>query len=529
MNYLTKLYVHNQENLIKFSWLIPILFWAILYIYRPFLLGFYHDDWHILVYMPLKFYAENYPETYPSFPDLGFYFFINFYSNRPLTGITCWLLSLICHDSPFKWHCAVIITNMATAWSIRLLVRKFLTLIHEDKAYLGDIAATFWLVFPWSMAINTWPTLIPNQLTIICFSLSGCFLFTAWSKHKIGWFLPALFFLLSCLSYESFYGQFIIYIIIGFIYRIHKQNTILALFLPLLSFGFAQGAVILFNRFGGVFIQHSVRKTLNKDWPQLWLSSLQNLPETLLQSLTIFKSFFIIIILIGIFIFIFACVEQIIRYPLQRNKSLFQAIFASLAFILGGIIAVAIYSIAGYAMTSIGVESRVTLSLSFWITLVLVSWSLVILKSRLYIRRVSLIITLSGLLCLSGATMIQLQSWIKSWETQQQILRSAPLNKVRNLKNNTYIVLNNYPDEFKGVTVFQSDWDFNSAMNYTYSLPSTIRFLLQRETLVTTWNGETIQQTSPGNWEFSYEADEVWVWNYKNKSFKKAIPPFQIP
>ncbi len=529
MNNLNKLDIKNQNKLIRFSWIIPIIAWVALYIYRPFFLGFYHDDWSILIYMPLKFYPEHLSHIYSNFPNPEFYYFINFYSNRPLTGLVSWFLSTLCHDSPFKWHCAVIIANLVTAFSIRLLVRSFLALINENKLYLGDFAATLWLVFPWSMAINTWPTLIPNQLTIICFSLSGYFLFSAWKDNRIGWFRPALFFLLSCLSYESFYGQFIIYIMIGFIYEIHKKNGILALVLPFLSYSFIQIFVVIFNRLGGVFIQHSVKKTLYEDWYHLWLSSLQNLPEILLESLTIFKSFFIVTLAIGAFIVIFACIEEIVRHSLKENKSLFQAILALVTFMLGGIIAVAIYSIAGYAMLGVGLESRVTLSLSYWMTLMLVPIALIVLNSRQYINKVGVMVALSGLLCMGGATTMQLQSWIKSWDIQQEIIASAPLNEIQKAKSNAFIVLKNYPPDYKGVTIFKAEYDIGSAMKYSHSLPSTLRFLLQNEPLITTWDGQAIQQSSPGHWNLTYDADEVWLWNFQNRSFRKANPPFQIP
>ncbi len=525
---MNKLSIQGKGEITQYSWIIPLVMWGLLYVYRPFFLGFYHDDWNILIYMPLKFYPETYSQVYPSFPDPGFYFFINFYSNRPLTGLVSWLLSFICHDSPYKWHFAVILTNLATAWSIRLLVRNFLTLIDENKKYLGDIAATFWLILPWSMAINTWPTLIPNQLTIICFSLSGYFLFGAWKDHKIGWFRPALFFLLSCLSYESFYGQFIIYILIGFIYGIHKKNGAVSLMLPLLGFGFSQALVILFNRFGGVLIQHAVRKTLNKDWLHLWLSSLNNLPATLLESFTTLRSFVTVILVIGILVFILACFEQFMGHSQQKKIAVIKAFLALLSFMLGGIIAVAVYSVAGYPMFGIGLASRVTLSLSFWLILMLIPASLIIINSRLFLRRAGLIVAISGLLFMSGATTIQLQSWIKSWDIQQDILASAPLNKMQKIKANSFVLLEGYPQYYQGVIVFENEWDINSAMNYSYALPSNTRFIPLKKELVISWDGQTLQQISPNYWKFSYEGDEVWIWNYQNQSFRKVTPPARV-
>lgn len=506
----------------KNYWLLPLTIWILLYSFRPFILGFYSDDWSILL-LPSR--DER------GIPLARFSYFIGLYANRPLTGIFTYLLSLFCNDSPFLWHTVITFINLATTFSIRLFIRRFLELIDSNSLFIADILAVFWLALPWTMGFTLWPTIVPCQSAIICFSYSGIFLFEAWRKGNISWFKPALFFLLSCLTYESFYGQFVILIGISLIYGIPKKLGVKAILYPLIGFIIAQAMAISWNRISGIILRsNQINKTLYSGWYTALFQSVVHLPNTLLRSTSVFKIHLIYLISMLLSFFIISILWQSNQLKILKPK--IKLLLTIFLFSLGGAIALSVYALAGYGMASIGISSRVTLSLSFWLIMILVPIYLILWQSPKPLKLATTIVTVAIVICLSSSQVIQVRAWAKSWEIQQSVLASEPIYKMSKINQKAYVVLTKFPDEYQGITVFGSSWDLDAAIKY-YAYPNLQKnhFLVDTEAITTSWNGNIVKQSLKHHWSFEFklsENQEVWIWDDEIGTLEQASAPFQL-
>ena len=511
----------NQDfSEFKFYWVIPLTVWLLLYIFRPFVLGFYSDDWFVLL-LPLR--------DGTVFSPARLNYLIELYSNRPLTGLFTYILSLFCNGSEFLWHTAIMFVNLATTFFIRLFIRRFLILINSNLLIIAEIVACFWLAFPWTLGFTAWPTLVPCQIAIIFFSYSGICLFTSWKKGKISSWKPSLFFLLSCLSYESFYGQFIIFIALGLIYGIHKRLGWKAILYPLVSYIIVQFLAIAWNRLSPILFQGTAAtKSLYKHWYVTWFNSVVNLPTILSQSTSIFKNYLIYLLSIGLIIFAISLVFYGNQGRMIQEK--IQLFLTILVFSIGGLLAIAVYCSAGpgYSMASVGLASRVTLSLSFWLAMILVPMYLILFKLPLKLKLSMAIVTLGIIICLGGATLIQIQPWAKAWEIQKIMLSSVPIQEISKINRKAYLILTNSPQEYQGISIFNAPWDFDAAMKYTYPNVKEMKFLVDAESVKTSWDGDILEQTVPLAWSFKYATKEVWIWNYQTKNLLQVFPPLKL-
>ena len=104
-----------------------------------------------------------------------------------------------------------------------------------------------------------------------------------------------------------------------------------------------------------------------------------------------------------------------------------------------------------------------------------------------------------------------------------RILTGAPMADLRDANPGAVVLLEG-PHEYKGVEVFASTWDLDSAMKYRYPDVRGLHFYPARSDWTTTWDGAVLEQRNPGLVN-RIETTEVWVWRRGSNSAIQAVPP----
>ncbi len=497
---------------------ISVLTWVVFFTIRPFILGFYHDDWPVIVEVSSHGGAFSWERLSSE---------MSIFGNRVLLGLLHFLISSTCGKSPIAWHIAIILINLFVAFSIWNFSKSLLKFLDTDSSnntnfLLADISAAFWLMSPWHLGASIWPTLGPCNLSLVFFAWSGIFLFNGWNKGEIYFFKPYFFYLISCLIYESFYLQFLILIMIGsskfFLKKDNKYPTKLVI-IPLLLYCCTQTIVLFYNRIVAKYYKNS--KILDDNWISKFFNSIINLPDILLQSLEEYKQPLTILIFIWFLLLLIATAKGLLGK--NRNiKVTLQIWLTILFFFISIILSIFIYSLAGYGIYSIGIPSRTTLGMSFSISII-IGLILKILNNIKYIplKKLNIVIVSSIAVFMISATLLRTSAWAISWQLQKDILTSAPIEQIRNISDQA-VIITILPYQYQRVFVFAAVWDINAAMNSTYQIQK--KFLPHYKGFTTIWDGKTIDQTISSYWQGKTKANEVYVWQYQTKFYKAKVP-----
>ncbi len=174
-------------------WILPVSVLLSLYLYRPFVLGFYSDDWGMLVETTRyggPFSIERLSYAWQTFA-------------RPLMNLEVWLASSVFGSSTVAWHFFL----LALAAVSYVMLRRLLLELGARPA-VATIASTAWLLFPWALGYRVWPICSAVLMSTIFF-LAGS---TALLRKRL-W--PALaWYAASLLMYEAFYFAFLPFLFI---------------------------------------------------------------------------------------------------------------------------------------------------------------------------------------------------------------------------------------------------------------------------------------------------------------------------
>lgn len=503
----------------KYLLLVVFLF---LYLWRPFSLGFYSDDWATLV-------GVNHISGARPFSSIRFNYYQNNFLNRPGQIIFFFIVSSLFQSSAFLWQTLNAILMLLSGYILQKLINLFLDLIRLPNPTLATIASTIWLALPWTLGISAWSVCAPATSSLIFFLLSFYFFLKAIASNSPRLhIISALFLLLSYSLYEAFFLQYLIfYLTIPLLLKppAKKLKPILVSFFLL---NFVQGATLIWNRIA--VTPSTPVKTFYPQWAVMFRHYLTSLPTLLLQSLPEMSSLLSILTIITIVIFIFSLFISLCR----RTSILpYLTIFP---LILAYSVSIFVYSISGYGFFSLGPLSRTTFSASLWL---LVTFTLVmaIISHQLLpkLQKMFYVLPLSFLLVLAAAAFLRTSDWAKAWELQQTILSQAPIDKINSMEPGAtliYITPNTVNEAF----IFLAGYDLNNALIDTYpQIKSDITFcphIPQQNgyssskvySSTISWDGNTVfYNNSPYS-----DSQNVYVWDYYDQSFNKKETPFII-
>ena len=491
----------------------PILiigvFWMALVAWRPMIFGFYHDDW-ISVALPLD-RSKSLIELLVTDP------------SRPLYIIVLYALRFFLTDKAVLWQGLLALVHLLNALAIyRLVTCIFTEELVCDRRLVGVFAATLWLAYPWSLGYSAWSIML----------------------------LPDIGFLLAIVGVTQVMRQ--------------DPKVVAALVLLSLSWLIYESTWLIWLPFSLLFLARTFRfpELRINAWRFLWMSCLlqalfiianrlisaqslhgKKLSVNLLSTLSTDAHLFLnqlLPALPGNFL-LGICLALILAgvlLNLCRRLVIPMNIFTFFSMFLGLSSSVLIYAAAGYGIEWTGLFSRVTLPISFWLSMIFASlfmlaWS----GATIYQKAIALLASLGIIVLLCNSLLQQSRLWANSWQQQQKILTALPQNVV-DLVGQHSLLIADIPRGDAPVFTFSAFWDISGAViprmsNYSPNQKPYDAFatVMRRGEWRTTWDGKVVRQYwchSPEALLWGIEAKQVYIWAYPDEYASAIQAPFDI-
>ena len=133
--------------------------WLTAFSWRPFFLGFYSDDYMIIL-EPIS-EGRSAQQLYE--------FYTRLYANRPLSGLFMVGLVELCGNSPFAWQVVASLLCLLTGllvWMVATRLNLIGTPMGEERiAWLSSL----WFILPTSLGFSSWPTYVAHLPAAIFF------------------------------------------------------------------------------------------------------------------------------------------------------------------------------------------------------------------------------------------------------------------------------------------------------------------------------------------------------------------------
>jgi len=425
--------------------LLPVTVWLVLYSWRPFYLGFYHDDWIVFAFH----HAQG-----PNFSE-----YLTWLKNRIGFAVSLYCIISIWDGNPFTLHTLFAIGWGVSAVTMFLLVREIITLYgNKNTIFPAAFASALWLGMPWSMGYTAF--LACSIISLPC--VIG-FMICAWSylRYTQGrkyWYVvvsgAALVF--CFINYEAFYISFAGICAIS-VWLNWRHGTI-SWRRELI------GSTILFSvqAFFIILAKIMTPKTLMVNM-ELCINNL-HAPRTIFMNTmkSVLPEKLVLVLLLCLLVL---CVASAWK-DWKKNRTLWNTIFALVLLtivVISLLISTLPYSLAQYGLVDSGCSSRTTLSFSLWLCLGVGILIAAVCQQQSWLETTTKAVFCGFLLVLVIATVECSRNWINVVAQQNAILTRMPMTEISKTSEKTVFILPT--DRFLNkVEVFAAPWDISSAM-----------------------------------------------------------------
>jgi hypothetical protein len=467
--------------------MVPVGLFIALYLWRPFVLGFYSDDWSSLVE------SAHYGGPF----SLGRFEYFGGRLWRPVLIVPLWFFTSLLDGSTVAWHFLMI---ALVAVSCFMVFRMLLALGAARTP--ATLASGLWLALPWSLGYTAWPMCFGILLALICFLAGSIALLRMRIWSCCAWYAA------SMLMYEAFYFQFAA-VLVFLLFSPEKRRWVLRrALLPLLLL---QGAVVVANRLVASRLSAGA-KPFHDDWPLQMLHWLFDLPVTLSHSISGGRAVAIATIsLCGLIIVVLAL-------RVRSRRRAIELLAVALAFLLGCVV----LSVAGYNLGSTGLGSRTTAAANIWLAaFVALSWRGSVRHRLLRLGAGAVVVAVCAILVVS--TFARTTDWHDWWTQEQIVLDAVPIEDLKATSANAVILVVGLP-YIGDQPVFGDNWGMSAAVANKYPdsrVGGAYRLFIQgRNASVVTWDGEQwFRYGQPDGW-----TTELWRWTWPQNSLEKMTP-----
>lgn len=406
--------------------------------WQPFRLGFYHDDWGFFVQPRLHAQDIHWLGTW--------------HSDRPGYSIFIKLMLELWDGRTASFHLIKIALDLVTAAAIAWTSLVYQKAFGARSLALATAGAAFWLVAPWSLGYSLWPTAAFNNFSVLFLCLSAISL-ARWIERNdvISLALSAAAFGASVLFYQSAWLG-----IFPFALALALREWRAARPLQPTLVAFAALATV---QLGSVAL--SWRYSPKTPNPHIFAAFRDNLIGVTRLGIEHFGKAGNYSLAAATAI---AAIAAIILLWRRDGSSRIRAITSLILLLTGIVTTSALYASADYGFVTVGVFSRTTQMVDFWLA---VSGAILLASplGEAAAGRFRCIGYATWLIVVGACTLTYwpaAKPWIRSWELQGSILkRSAPLADV--LRDDD-VVLSDVPLDIDGVTVFGAPWDITAAV-----------------------------------------------------------------
>ena len=503
-----------------------IVVWLLANFWHSFFFGFYSDDW---VYST---FCIN--EAYNKLDLAGrIHFYLTGSQGRPILAFAYFATSFLSPlKSPLYWQLVNSLYVLISALVLWLFGRELLRYMAISTKYAA-VASVIWLLSPWMLGSVSWSTTAPTLLSMIFFAMAGYYFFRSENQGRRSLILPSIFILLSSLSYEAFYFQYLAFP--GVFYIVSKNRK--ASLKILTVFTLVQLLPLIWNRISPFIFTNAIHKTFNPYWHLTFVANVISLPYALIASCSYNSAYLLVILIFLVFVFIHE------RNKIREHFKRYGSVIVLLALCI--IISMGIYAIAGYTVWGMGSRGRTLLTAGFWIPLMaVVLYSPV---SKLMPDRKNMIVMVYLALVFLGIAQFQKSSdWIRAWRIQKAVIANLPTDKINSTSPDAVIIAD-LPFRYNDVSLFDTFWTINNQLNYgamfcgithspkplnrSYALGKGIIHPVNNTNWVNKWTGNELIQHYTNNYnelnnpiynpQTRTKASEAWFWQFESFSFTK--------
>ena len=506
----------------------------------------YSDDWVFLI----SYFTES-PHISAPFSLDRLTHFMTVYANRPMSGIMFYLVNSICGYNIALVHTLMLSWILTALYTYYLFAREFLEFLSIKKASMvASITALIWLVSPWTLGVTAWFSSSINLISFIFFSLSLYYLFRGLRNGKKSYAKVGLFYLLSVLTYESFFFQYFIFLAIAWLFLKEKNIDRKVLINHSIILSLIVVLTVVWNRLAPTIFDAVINKVINPYFLQTLVVNIVSFPYLLIASFGVFE-------LIALVLFIPAIIYFMIK--LKKNSGGFKPLISSksfkiLLFLLLGIFAgFFLYSAAGYTMWGMGSRSRTMFIASFYIPLIVVIIGVRINQLNSINKAMKTRIAVALLALSLAALLVNKFDWIEAERIQKDVIEKFPAEQVAHLDTNDMVVVV-APFRYQWISQFDAPWSIKNQMRYGKSFydggklirATDAKFVVGRgvvhpvsgEHYQIYWDGgllyqgygledeaKKIDKNFFYNRAESFTAKRLFIWNYYDGTLKQITEP----
>lgn len=468
-----------------------------------------------------------------------------------MSGIMFYLVNSICGHNIALVHTFILSWILAALYSYYLFTREFFEFLSIRKASMvATLTALIWLVSPWTLGVTAWFSSSINLISFIFFSLSLYYLFRGLRSGKHTFAKVGLFYLLSVLTYESFFFQYFIFIAIAWLFIKEKGFDKKVLINHFIILSVIVAMTVVWNRLAPTIFDAVINKVINPYFLQTLVVNIVSFPYVLIASFGVFE-------LIALAVFVPTIIYFSIK--LKKNSGGFKPLFRSKKFkilllLASGIFAgFFLYSAAGYTMWGMGSRSRTMFVASFYIPLIVVIIAAKIAQLNSISRAMKTRMAFALFTLSFAALLVNKFDWIEAEREQKDVIMKFPAEQVTHLDTNDMVVIV-APFRHQWISQFDAPWSIKNQMRYGKSFyegdelvrATDSKFVVGRgvvhpvsgEHYQIYWDGELLYQgygleeeakKIDKNFYYnraeSFTAKRLYIWNYYDGTLEQITEP----
>jgi hypothetical protein len=483
-------------------------------VWQPLLLGFYYDDWDLWV---------NGSAIGNPFSSTR----LVFMNNTNPVRVGClpgrFLASSLFGAHPLLWQGALLLINCVIAIAIVAACRVITQPRTPASRMLTVAAGLGWLVVPWNAGARYWPALLPNVAMLAVQGFLCALLIRGWAKNQARVVTAGSLYLWMCVSYEAFYLQWITITLIGLVLWMAKRVALRPIIVSAVVMVIAQGIAgwwNLYTKSKGYWTAMSVLP----DWRQIVRRNLLNIVPSAVQSVSEISTE---IVLCGAVVFAIGLVVYLrsLSRASDRPAAYISIVLAAIC-VLGGVVSVVVFSLAGRVVMGTGVESRSLMVFNFWLVIAGAIVTTFVFERLAGMPKAVFAIALTGFgLCLGVGQVLRASDWATAWSLQKKILAEVPVSDLKRTELDARIILLNKL-EVNGAPIFAAEWDINNAIGWAYPFLKSRRFVVYNKWMgPMKWDGRQLSYVGQPPREVT---TEVYLWRPYDISFWRPAGPFVI-
>jgi hypothetical protein len=507
--------------------LIPLALWIWLCGDWPTRLGFYSDDWMVLLH-PFVGTAEAYRDI------------LNLVATRPVSAPYIWLAQAFTDWSPARSQILNAAMLLLASISVGMLAAALSSVIRGLRRGVlvgACVASATFVVFPSNVGTFAWGTGVSTAIPALpLFCLSVSLLIhseNSWWRLLLGLVLG----LLSHLSYEAFYFQEITLLLVATAFRVSTFKEIP--WRALAGAILVNFACLAFNRLtpGGV------QKSFHWDFFQIFIGGYSHLLGALGHATREYK-----FLILGAVLFAAPsgaiCLARLIGAL---------RVHLALLLVIGGVVASGfLYAFAGYGLAMEGPMARVgiVIATDYSIAagaLAAAAWCVSGQERRFPI--VFYLFTVVSLVALDVTARARVDEWAETWTYELARLSRLPTvvtsaEKSPENSQRIYAAKESRPLSFLAPAT--ASWEINGAIAWaTYRISKSrllaidlwrgsrnwpLWFAMPSQNWFNRWNGQRFEQGFCFNNAVIYGAagSELWLWDTSASTLTKVDPPWEF-